>query len=198
MNAALILRTTAVLALSVGALSVAAQTAAPNKTRAVRRAPPPPPVEVPLPPAPGEQLAAAALAHFGPYECEFNETVSVDINTRHDGYIDVKHRKSVWVMKPVLSHTGALRLEDVKGRMLMLQIANKSMLMDTQIGRRLVDNCVHEKQRNVAQPAASESLGIDPVKTAAAAAAAAAASAASAAEATVAANPGPATPTASR
>ena len=37
-------------------------------------------------------------------------------------------------MKPVLSSTGALRLEDVKGRVLMLQIANKSMLMDTQAG----------------------------------------------------------------
>lgn len=191
MNAVSLLRTTALLALAFGALAVAAQTATPNKTRSLRRAPPPPPVEAPLPPAPGEQVAAAAMAHYGPYECEFNETVSVDLNTRHDGYIDVKHRKSVWVMKPVLSHTGALRLEDVKGRMLMLQIANKSMLMDTQLGRRLVDNCVHEKQRNVAQPAASESLGIDPVKAAAAAAA-------SAADATLAANPGPATPTASR
>jgi hypothetical protein len=56
-------------------------------------------------------------------------------------------RHRTWTMKPVLSHTGALRLEDVKGRMLMLQIANKSMLMDTQIGQRVVDNCVHEKQR---------------------------------------------------
>jgi hypothetical protein len=31
--------------------------------------------------------------------------------------------------------------------MLMLQIANKSMLMDTKIGQRVVDECVHEKQR---------------------------------------------------
>ena len=52
-----------------------------------------------------------------------------------------------WVMKQVLSSTGAMRLEDVKGRMLMIQIANKSMVMDTQIGQRLVDGCVHEKQR---------------------------------------------------
>jgi hypothetical protein len=50
-------------------------------------------------------------------------------------------------MKPVMSSTGALRLEDVKGRMLMIQIANKSMVMDTKIGQRLVDGCVHEKQR---------------------------------------------------
>jgi len=195
MNAAPLLRTAALLALACGAFAVAAQTAVPNHKRQQqpqRKGPPPAPVEAPLPPAPGEQIAAAAMAHFGSYDCEFNQTVSVDINHKHDGYVDVKHGKSTWVMKPVLSQTGALRLEDVKGRMLMLQIANKSMLMDTQIGRRLVDNCVHEKQRHVAQPAASESLGIDPVKAAAAAAAA------SAAAATMAANPGPAIPTASR
>jgi hypothetical protein len=45
-----------------------------------------------------------------------------------------------------MSSTGALRLEDVTGRTLMLQIANKSMLMDTKIGQRLVDNCVHPEQ----------------------------------------------------
>ncbi|MBL8334946.1 MAG: hypothetical protein JNM08_17670 [Rubrivivax sp.] len=79
----------------------------------------------------------------------------------------------------MLSHTGALRLEDVKGRMLMLQIADKSMLMDTQIGQRVVDNCVHEKQREAtaARKAAgtkAESIGIDPAKAAPAASAASA------------------------
>ena len=46
----------------------------------------------------------------------------------------------------VLSSTGALRLEDVKGQALLLQIAYKSMLMDVKAGRRMVDECVHEKQ----------------------------------------------------
>jgi len=148
-----------------------------------RRGPPPPPprAEQPLPPAPGEQIAAAAMTHFGDYECEFKQTINVDINRKFDGYVDVRFEKNLWTMKPVLSHTGALRLEDVRGRMLMLQIANKSMLMDTQIGRRIVDNCVHEKQRLAAQAPPSESLGIDPEKAAAAAAAERAASAAAAA-----------------
>ena len=56
----------------------------------------------------------------------------------------------------MLSSTGALRLEDVKGRMLMLQIANKSMLMDTQLGQRVVDGCVHEKQRLATAAAAGQ------------------------------------------
>ena len=42
-------------------------------------------------------------------------------------------------MKPVLSSTGAVRLEDTQGRALLVQIAQKSMLMDVKAGRRLVD-----------------------------------------------------------
>ncbi len=94
-----------------------------------------------------EQKAAAALTHLGEYACEFDQTVSVLANASAPGYIDVRHKTQTWVMKPVVSSTGALRLEDVKGRMLMIQIANKSMVMDTKIGQRVVDGCQHEKQR---------------------------------------------------
>jgi hypothetical protein len=55
----------------------------------------------------------------------------------------------------VLSSTGALRLEAVKGNTLLLQIANKSMLMDQKAGRRVVDGCVHEKQRASADAVAA-------------------------------------------
>jgi hypothetical protein len=101
----------------------------------------------PLPPAGDEQKAAAAAAHLGEYSCEFNQVVNVAGNAKAEGYIDVTHKAQTWVMKPVLSSTGALRLEDVLGRMLMIQIANKSMVMDTQAGQRVVDGCQHEKQR---------------------------------------------------
>ncbi len=141
-----------------------------------------PPVEAPLPVAEGEQLAAAAMTHFGDYACEFDQAVSVNVTPKNDGYVDVRFKNQTWTMKPVLSSTGALRLEDVKGRMLMLQIANKSMLMDAKIGQRLVDACVHEKQRLAIAAAASLPAG-EPLLQGgmAAAAAAAAASAASAA-----------------
>jgi hypothetical protein len=105
-----------------------------------------PAVEEPLPPAEGEQNAAASMAHFGDYQCEFNQAVHVSMNEKYPGYVDVRFGKSVYTMKPVLSSTGALRMEDVRGQTLMLQIAYKSMLMDVQAGRRLVDECVHEKQ----------------------------------------------------
>lgn len=135
------------------ALPSLAQTAAPKapakmpaKTSAKARTPVPPP-EAPLPAASSEQLDAANVAHLGDYDCEFDQKVTLEPYSKAAGYIEMKQKTKAWVMKPVLSSTGALRLEDVKGRMLMIQIANKSMVMDTQIGQRLVDGCVHEKQR---------------------------------------------------
>jgi membrane-bound inhibitor of C-type lysozyme len=118
----------------------------------VKRAPPKKAVAAaaavaPLSAADEEQKTAAAAAHLGDYACEFNQIVKVANNNLSPGYIDVTHKDQTWVMKPVLSSTGALRLEDVKERMLMLQIANKSMLMDTKSGQRVVDACQHEKQR---------------------------------------------------
>lgn len=121
----------------------AAKPATAKKAAKPVKAPPP---EVPLPPADGDQNAAAAMTHFGGYQCEFNQTVDVSMNPKYDGYIDVTFGKQKFTMKPVLSSTGALRLEDVKGQALMLQIAHKSMLMDVKAGRRLVDECMHEKQ----------------------------------------------------
>ena len=135
------------------ALPSLAQTAAPKapakmpaKTSAKARTPVPPP-EAPLPAASSEQLDAANVAHLGDYDCEFDQKVTLEPYAKAAGYIEMKQKTKAWVMKPVLSSTGALRLEDVKGRMLMIQIANKSMVMDTQIGQRLVDGCMHEKQR---------------------------------------------------
>jgi hypothetical protein len=147
--------------------TVAAQTTTPSKPAAPAAKPaakkaapakavPKPPVDEPLPPASSEQTAAAQMTNFGPYDCEFNQQVEVALNPKYDGYVDVTFGKQKYTMKPVLSSTGALRLEDVKGQTLMLQIAYKSMLMDVKAGRRLVDECVSEKQRLAKQAAAGQ------------------------------------------
>ena len=106
-----------------------------------------------LPEASPEQIAAAGRAHLGPYECEFNQSVDVAMNPKSPGYVDLTFKKAVYTMKAVQSSTGALRLEDVKGKTLFLQIANKSMLMDVKAGQRLVDGCVHASQREAAAAA---------------------------------------------
>lgn len=130
-------------------------------------APAPAPAEIDLPAAPGEQNAAAAMAHFGEYQCEFNQKLLVAMNPKHDAYLDVRFGNRLFTMKPVLSSTGALRLEDVRGQMLVVQIATKSMMMDTQAGKRVVDDCKHEAQVAAAANApAGESIGIDPSRPA--------------------------------
>lgn len=108
------------------------------------------PAAVVLAAASQEQLDAADRTHMGAYTCEFDQKIDVAMNAKTPGYVDVKYKNSTFTMKPVLSSTGALRLEDVTGRTLLLQIANKSMLMDTKIGQRMVDNCVHPSHIKVA------------------------------------------------
>jgi hypothetical protein len=100
-----------------------------------------------LPEATAEQLQAAERVLIGRYECEFGKRVAVDRNDTNKGYFNLKLGNQSWVMKPVQSNTGAIRLEDVKGAALLIQILTKSMLMDVKAGHRLVDGCVHEVQR---------------------------------------------------
>ncbi len=103
----------------------------------------PPPLTLAM--ADPEQIVASALAFVGEYNCEDKQTLVV---TRHQvvGYVDVVFKKAHYTMKPVRSATGALRLEQVGGSMLMVQIPAKSMLMDTDKGKRVVDSCVHPEQ----------------------------------------------------
>lgn len=92
------------------------------------------------------QIALAGNVHTGRIECELGQHVEVHAS-KHAGYISVAHAGHSYEMKPVLSPTGALRLEDVKGTALMLQLGNKSMIMNTKTGRRMVDGCEHAKQK---------------------------------------------------
>ena len=136
---------------------------------AKKAATPPPPPEPVLAEANEAQLAAAERAYLGDYACEFKETVRIEKHPKMAGYIDVFWKKNHFTMKPVLSSTGALRLEDVSGRTLMIQIANKSMLLDTKIGQRLIDDCIHPEQVKLMEAAKAAKIN-DPEAEAAAAA----------------------------
>lgn len=133
------------------ALACAATSGADAATRKPAKARPAEPV---LPEATPEQLAAADLVFYGRYACAFDQVIDIAADPQHRGYVDVKHGKSAYRMKPVLSTTGAVRLEDVKGATLMVQIASKSMLMDVKAGRRLVDDCISPRQRDLKDEAA--------------------------------------------
>lgn len=111
-----------------------------------------------------DQRHAYTLTHLGDYECEFKRAVRVVAHPVHEGYVDLYFDKRVITARPVLSSTGAVRLEDIRGRYLMVQIAFKSMLMDTRVGQRVADDCVHDKhheaRRAAAQAPAEPGLGI--------------------------------------
>lgn len=113
-----------------------------------------------------EQLAAADRVLIGRYDCEFGQRVTIDRHDTHSGYFNLRLGQQSWIMKPVLSSTGAVRLEDVRGAALMIQILTKSMLMDQRKGQRLVDGCVHDVQRVAERDLASRPresmLGIAP------------------------------------
>jgi len=142
--------------LAAAAITVpaAAQTAAPAKkagpaAKAMKKAP----AEAPLAEAGPDQVKAAELVYYGRYDCEFNQTVDITQSAKHSAYVDVKHGKGDWLMKPVLSTTGAVRLEDVKGETLMVQIASKSMLLNVKTAHRIVDDCISPKQRELNEAA---------------------------------------------
>jgi hypothetical protein len=141
------------LALALCAVSVAsmAQTTAPAKP-AKKAAKPVAAAKAPAEPeaASPAQLAAAERVFYGTYACEFDKTVQVSTLPKYPGYAELRFGKSVYVMKPVESTTGAIRLEDVKGETLVVQIAAKSMLLNVKTGQRLLDGCVSEKQAKVA------------------------------------------------
>jgi len=134
---------------SVAKKPVVKSSTAASKKKAAAAVPPPEP-EVMVAAADELQLAAAKEVLLGESGCEFNQKIQVDPSTVHPGYVDVSFNKKKYTMKPVMSPTGALRLEDVRSEALMIQIASKSMVMNQKTGQRLVDNCVHPHQSTVA------------------------------------------------
>jgi hypothetical protein len=94
-----------------------------------------------------EQLAAAERVLVGQSRCEFDQAVNVAPVPDRKGHFHLEFKGKTFNMVPEATTTGAVRLEDKKNGMMWLQIANKSMLMNSKIGQRMVDNCVHPSQR---------------------------------------------------
>ena len=130
-----------------------------------------------VPDATPDQVKAAELVYYGVYDCEFKQTINIVQSAKHSAYVEVTHSKSAWLMKPVLSSTGAVRLEDVRGETLMVQIAAKSMLLNVKIGQRIVDDCISPRQRELVEAAKAAKAAEVAAKSAADAASAPAAAA---------------------
>jgi len=112
----------------------------------------PTPVDEPvvLTPLPEDLLAVAAQVHTGNVVCEAS-TVKIAPLPNAQGYFDVHMGKHHYRMAPVASQTGAVRLEDSAHGAVWIQLANKSMLMNQKVGRRMADECQSPAQMVVAE-----------------------------------------------
>ena len=169
MTLRLTLRLLLLTALTGAAMPALTQTPAPSKAAAKPAARPAPARNAELAPAarkaveevtpidddPNVQLTEAELAlsrqvHIGEIPCELGATVRIR-PARRDGLFLVSTRNYRFLMHPVESRTGALRLEDPKRGAMWLQLGNKSMLMSQKLGQRLADECQSPEQKTVAE-----------------------------------------------
>lgn len=141
------------LALPAWAQAPAASSkATPNKpkTSAAKAAPKSKLAEAPKPepdtPMGPEELAIAERVHKGQLPCELGATVRLEADASQPGYFYLHGKGFRYRMHPVATSTGAIRLEDRKAGAVWLQLANKSMLMDQNKGRRLADECANAEQ----------------------------------------------------
>lgn len=98
-----------------------------------------------------EQLELANHVVLGKMPCELGAHVSVRPDARGAGRFVLELGTKKFAMVPVVSKTGAIRLEDEAAGVVWLQLANKSMLMSQKQGKRLADACANSDQLIVAR-----------------------------------------------
>ncbi len=103
-----------------------------------------------LTPLGSEFLQIAARVEQGRMTCELGHIVTVRQLAGAPGYFKVSTRQLEFLMAPVISVSGAIRIEDQKAGAFWLQLGHKSMLMSQKLGTRLADECVSPQQAQAA------------------------------------------------
>jgi hypothetical protein len=130
--------------------------ASPTKSRVAQKSPakPSPKVvqeQVLLPALTDDLLEVASQVHTGTVVCEASTVKISPLPSAPQGYFDLHMGKHHYRMAPVASLTGAVRLEDTVHGAVWIQLANKSMLMNQKVGRRMADECQSPAQMVVAE-----------------------------------------------
>ena len=99
----------------------------------------------------GKALAVAEQVHTGRIVCEMGNVVYITPDTQNRGFFMLQMGKHRFHVSPVLTATGAIRLEDAQQGAMWLQLANKSMLMNSKLGQRMADECQSPAQVAVAE-----------------------------------------------
>lgn len=100
-----------------------------------------------------EALEVAERVRVGRFPCEHGTSVTLSADSKTPGYFNMQGKNFSYRMFPVVSATGAVRLEEPKSGAVWLQLANKSMLMNQKQGTRLADECMSPEQASMAQSA---------------------------------------------
>ncbi len=98
-----------------------------------------------------EQEAIAEKVLVGKIQCELSVQVTMTPDAHSLGRFVLEIGRRRHLMEPVVTSTGAVRLEEASSGAVWLQLANKSMLMNQKEGKRLADDCMNPGQLLVAQ-----------------------------------------------
>jgi hypothetical protein len=147
------------LALMFGLTAAQAQVAPQNRASAKQKVNSVAQKPQPVAPVEAVQYAALSPEHLnvakdvvtGRFPCELAAHVVVTANPHSEGRFILELGRDKHFLEPVLTSTGAVRLEDVKTGVTWLQLANKSMLLNQQLGKRLADACMNDDQTKVAR-----------------------------------------------
>ena len=98
-----------------------------------------------------EQMAIANRVLVGKINCELGTVVTMTNDMQSPGrfFLDMGNKR--YALLPVVTSTGAIRLEEESSGAVWLQLGNKSMLMNQREGKRLADDCMNPDQLLVAQ-----------------------------------------------
>jgi hypothetical protein len=99
----------------------------------------------------GKAMAIAEQVHTGRIVCEMGNVVHITPDAQNRGFFTLQMGKHRFHVSPVPTASGAIRLEDTQKGAMWLQLANKSMLMNSKLGQRMADECQSPAQVAVAE-----------------------------------------------
>lgn len=138
------------VALAGASLFLLGAQASTEPVRKVKSAPVQPAAVAPVPLG-DEELLLSTRVSIGNIPCELGQSVNLRADADAPGYFHLQLKNQRFHLHPVVSATGALRLEDQARGAVWIQLANKSMLMDQKQGRRLADECMSPLQAAYAE-----------------------------------------------
>lgn len=77
----------------------------------------------------------------GSFRCELGNTVELRMDGRVTDGVTLVWKGSNYMMTPVSTSTGAVRLENTGAGLVWIQIPSKSMLLNAKLGQQLANEC---------------------------------------------------------